>query len=115
MNGAVEKKKQAGIVYYIEERKGETKMKQNCNRLEEVKVEKVTGGISEWGNDHVVNGVNLDRCLGCGTCANNCPCFCISFDYGYAEIDVNSCLLCGNCADLCPTDAIDVNQIRAES
>ncbi|MBR2770305.1 MAG: 4Fe-4S binding protein [Solobacterium sp.] len=26
----------------------------------------------------------------------------------------DSCLLCGNCADLCPTDAIDVNQIRAE-
>ncbi len=71
-------------------------------------------------------GVQIERCIGCGTCAKVCPVTCpdefnerkstrkaayIPFrqaiPYAYT-IDFSACTLCGRCSLVCPRDAIDL-------
>lgn len=51
--------------------------------------------------------VEIDKCKGCGRCADNCFLAAISFADGKARIG-DSCAGCGRCADLCPNGAINL-------
>lgn len=46
-----------------------------------------------------------ENCIGCGTCAKNCPQRCIEKGNPYV-IQQNHCLHCGNCYEKCPVKAI---------
>lgn len=46
-----------------------------------------------------------DSCVGCGTCAKNCPQRCIEQGKPYM-IRQNNCLHCGNCFEKCPVKAV---------
>ncbi len=46
-----------------------------------------------------------DGCIGCGTCAENCPQQCIESGEPY-QIRQNNCLHCGLCAENCPTESV---------
>lgn len=46
-----------------------------------------------------------DACIGCGTCAGNCPQRCIEKGKPYV-ISQNHCLHCGNCYEKCPVKAV---------
>ncbi|MGN1409519.1 MAG: DUF362 domain-containing protein [Eubacteriales bacterium] len=46
-----------------------------------------------------------DDCIGCGTCASECPAEAISEKDGKYVINADECLDCGACAGVCPVDA----------
>ena len=46
-----------------------------------------------------------DECIGCGTCASECPVEAISEKDGKYVINADECLECGACAGVCPVDA----------
>ena len=46
-----------------------------------------------------------DRCVACGSCAEQCPVEAISEGDGKYEIDADTCIDCGSCKDQCPVDA----------
>lgn len=50
--------------------------------------------------------VNLDRCIGCGSCVDVCPADAISLVDGKAVIDLDKCANCHACESVCPVDAI---------
>ncbi len=47
-----------------------------------------------------------DACIGCGTCAENCPQRCIEAGTPY-QIQQEHCLHCGNCHAVCPVQAVE--------
>lgn len=47
-----------------------------------------------------------DECVGCGSCAGQCPVNAISDKGGKYEIDASTCVSCGACAGQCPVGAI---------
>ncbi|MGE4587227.1 MAG: DUF362 domain-containing protein [Mangrovibacterium sp.] len=50
--------------------------------------------------------INLDRCIGCGSCIDVCPMNAISIVDGKAVIDLDKCANCHACESACPVDAI---------
>ena len=46
-----------------------------------------------------------DECVGCGSCAAECPVNAISEQDGKYVINADECLECGACADACPVGA----------
>ena len=49
--------------------------------------------------------IDEEKCLGCGSCAAECPNEAISEKDGKYVIDPDKCVECGACADACPVDA----------
>jgi len=47
-----------------------------------------------------------EACIGCGTCAENCPQRCIEPGTPY-QIQQEHCLHCGNCIAVCPVHAVE--------
>lgn len=47
-----------------------------------------------------------DACIGCSTCAENCPQRCIEPGTPY-QIQQEHCLHCGNCRAVCPVQAVE--------
>ncbi len=49
--------------------------------------------------------IDVEKCLGCGACADECPVEAISEEDGKYVIDADKCLDCGACAGVCPVEA----------
>ena len=54
--------------------------------------------------------LHIDKCIGCGKCAEVCPhsVFCMNEKKAYIE-DKDRCIECGACAKNCPANAISVD------
>lgn len=55
--------------------------------------------------------IDEDKCLGCGSCMENCPCGALEFDDkgGYdkkAQVYTENCTACHSCELICPVEAI---------
>lgn len=48
-----------------------------------------------------------DKCVSCGSCANECPVGAISEGDGKYVIDADTCIDCGTCEAACPNGAIE--------
>jgi ferredoxin len=49
--------------------------------------------------------IDLDTCVGCGTCVDECPVSAISEVDGKYVINEDECISCGACAGACPVEA----------
>lgn len=49
--------------------------------------------------------IDPGKCIGCGSCADNCPVSCISEKDGKYVINADECIDCGTCAGVCPVEA----------
>ncbi len=54
--------------------------------------------------------VNVDECIGCGTCEEKCHINAIEIVEEIAKIDEDRCLGCGVCASVCPVNAISMTR-----
>lgn len=49
--------------------------------------------------------INVDECVGCGSCVDECPVGAISENDGKYVIDPDKCIDCGACEGVCPVGA----------
>jgi uncharacterized protein (DUF362 family)/Pyruvate/2-oxoacid:ferredoxin oxidoreductase delta subunit len=49
-----------------------------------------------------------DKCVGCRTCAENCPPEAITMVDNFPEVDLETCIRCFCCQELCPYDAVEI-------
>ncbi len=49
--------------------------------------------------------LNLEKCGGCGRCAQECPRDAIQLDSGKSRMNRQVCDSCGKCVDVCPNEA----------
>ncbi|MBM4464142.1 MAG: 4Fe-4S dicluster domain-containing protein [Chloroflexi bacterium] len=50
--------------------------------------------------------VDIEKCIGCGTCAQACPVAAISLVGGTAQVDQEKCTDCEACVEVCPNGAM---------
>ncbi|MCX8205425.1 MAG: NADH-quinone oxidoreductase subunit I [Candidatus Nezhaarchaeota archaeon] len=59
--------------------------------------------------------VDWAKCIGCGTCARDCPAFAIEIvntaQGPRTSIDLAKCIFCYQCADSCPRGAISSTKV----
>ena len=53
--------------------------------------------------------IDLDRCVGCGTCVKKCPHGALSLQDLHAVVNPARCVGCGICTDYCPREALDID------
>jgi uncharacterized protein (DUF362 family)/NAD-dependent dihydropyrimidine dehydrogenase PreA subunit len=49
-----------------------------------------------------------DKCVGCRTCAENCPPEAITMVDNFPEVKLETCIRCFCCQELCPYDAVEI-------
>lgn len=55
--------------------------------------------------------IDYDKCLSCGSCAEQCPAEAIAMDEDSRYlINPDKCLRCGGCAEQCPAEAIALSE-----
>ena len=52
--------------------------------------------------------IDVDRCIGCGTCASHCPESAIALENGKAKVTFAKCIGCGECKTVCPVTCIEM-------
>ena len=85
--------------------------KNDAAKLNETDLKQVSGGTGNY-DDGTIYSINLDYCIYCGVCANQCPGKCIVEDRHTNSFYINeaACLQCGVCEEACPvTGAIVVS------
>ena len=56
---------------------------------------------------------DINRCVACGVCANECPRGAIAIYKGcYAVVDIQACVGCGICERACPAGSIAVRNVE---
>ncbi len=55
--------------------------------------------------------VNVDQCIGCGKCIEDCFASDIEMTDGIAHIKNKTCFKCGHCIAICPTNAVSSNTL----
>jgi pyruvate formate lyase activating enzyme len=58
---------------------------------------------------HLQKLYTKSKCIGCGTCVENCPVDALKLTSEGIITDTNLCDLCGICADVCPTKAMEMS------
>lgn len=58
---------------------------------------------------HVQKLYSRAKCIGCGTCVENCPKDALALTAEGIVTDMDLCDLCGICADVCPTKAMEMS------
>jgi Fe-S-cluster-containing hydrogenase component 2 len=53
--------------------------------------------------------VDLEKCTGCGSCAEVCPVEAIKIENDKAKIDENECVDCGTCIDECQSESLSMD------
>lgn len=53
--------------------------------------------------------IDIDECVGCGTCVDECPQEAISMNDDDIAVISDECTDCGLCIEACPTAAISSN------
>lgn len=54
--------------------------------------------------------IDVERCIGCGTCASHCPENAIAVENGKAKVAFAKCIGCGECKTVCPVTCIEMGQ-----
>lgn len=54
--------------------------------------------------------ISVERCQGCGACAESCPPGAIDLSGGVPRIRYQDCIRCFCCQELCPADAIELER-----
>ena len=85
------------------ERKKTMENNKNPRELNEEELANAAGG-SGW--DEGGYFVDPEKCVGCGTCVDECPMGCISLGY-YAMINQELCVQCGICEYECIFNAVE--------
>ena len=52
--------------------------------------------------------VDKEKCTGCESCVEECPSEAISMNEGKAEVNPEACIDCGVCIDACQEQAISL-------
>ncbi len=52
--------------------------------------------------------VDMEKCEGCGECVSSCPTEAIVMENNKAQVNADTCADCGACVDACPKQAISV-------
>jgi Fe-S-cluster-containing hydrogenase component 2 len=53
--------------------------------------------------------VDLEKCTGCGSCAEVCPVEAIKIENDKAKVDETECVDCGTCLDECQAEALSMD------
>ena len=58
--------------------------------------------------------IDMEKCVGCGSCMPYCPVAAIRLEDSLAEIDLDECVECSDCkrSNVCPTDAIYQQELK---
>ena len=51
--------------------------------------------------------INNEKCIGCGSCINDCVFGTLKIENGKATLD-GQCIKCGHCVAICPSQAVSI-------
>ncbi|MDD2665368.1 MAG: 4Fe-4S binding protein [Methanocellales archaeon] len=53
--------------------------------------------------------IDAEKCVGCGTCVEECPNDALSLEDDIAVVDDDLCVECGLCVEVCPAEALSLD------